>query len=89
MRRPGPRTRGRASKARRGISKGALYHYFGSKRELLTGIVERTADTVHARLAVVTPDPDVDAIGKLGRLFMTALLIWGLYALIKESLPAS
>lgn len=37
-----------------GISKGALYHYFGSKQALLAGIVDRMADEVHAQLAAAT-----------------------------------
>lgn len=36
-----------------GISKGALYHYFASKREVLTGLLERRLDRWDALLAPI------------------------------------
>lgn len=58
-----------------GISKGALYHYFGSKQELLAGIADRTADEIRDQLESATADPERDALGKLAGLF-EALAGW-------------
>lgn len=58
-----------------GISKGALYHYFGSKQALLVGIVERMADEVHTRLATVAEEAGPDALDTLARSFQ-ALAGW-------------
>lgn len=58
-----------------GISKGALYHYFGSKAALLEGIVDRMADQVRDALAAVAEAPGPDAGDKLGRMF-AALAGW-------------
>ena len=52
-----------------GISKGALYHYFSSKQDLLTGIVDRMADEVHARFSAVAEDSRSGAGDKLARIF--------------------
>lgn len=58
-----------------GISKGALYHYYGSKHDLLAGIVDRTADQVRARLATVADDPELGARDRIVRIFHT-LVEW-------------
>lgn len=58
-----------------GISKGALYHYYGSKQELLAGIVDRMADEVHARLAAVAADSGLSARERVGRIFQS-LMSW-------------
>lgn len=58
-----------------GISKGALYHYFGSKQDLLTGIVDRMADEVHDQLSSVAEDSRSDAVDTLTRIFQ-ALAGW-------------
>ena len=58
-----------------GISKGALYHYFGSKQDLLTGIVDRMADEVHAQLSSVAEDSRPGAADKLTQIFQ-ALAGW-------------
>ncbi|GGM38253.1 TetR family transcriptional regulator [Longimycelium tulufanense] len=42
--------------ARAGVSRGLLYHYFGSKRDFLRAIVEHEAA---ALLAATEPDPDL------------------------------
>ncbi|GAA4996291.1 TetR/AcrR family transcriptional regulator [Actinopolymorpha pittospori] len=57
------------------MSKGALYHYFRSKQDLLAGIVDRMADQVRARLASVAEDPHLDALDKLNQIFQ-ALAGW-------------
>jgi AcrR family transcriptional regulator len=50
-------------------SKGAFYHYFDSKQELLEAVVERFADGAMASLAPVLNDPDLPALAKLERVF--------------------
>lgn len=50
-------------------SRGALYHYFDSKQDLLDGVVERFADAAMERVAPVLADPDLPALRKLERLF--------------------
>lgn len=52
-----------------GISKGALYHYFGSKQELLAGVVDRMADEARARLAAAIEDSDANALDRLVGMF--------------------
>jgi len=55
-----------------GISKGAFYHYFDSKSDLLEALSERWIDE---GLKVITPsvqDERLDAIQKIHRLFDTA-----------------
>ncbi len=55
------------------ISKGAFYHYFGSKGTLLEALVERMV--VDEALPLLTPivrDPHLDALEKLHRYFDTA-----------------
>jgi AcrR family transcriptional regulator len=50
-------------------SKGAFYHYFGSKQALLEAVVERFADGAMASLAPVLSDPELPALAKLERVF--------------------
>lgn len=50
--------------AEAGISKGALYHYFGSKREVLAALLERRVLRWDARLAPIA-DSDLDAEPRL------------------------
>lgn len=58
-----------------GASKGAFYHYFGSKQALLEAVVDRLADAVAASLAPMAAEPDAAAMDKLGR-FFAALAAW-------------
>jgi AcrR family transcriptional regulator len=58
-----------------GASKGAFYHYFGSKETLLEAVIERMTD---AALEVMTPianDRELTAIAKL-QLMFTTLAAW-------------
>lgn len=53
------------------ISKGAFYHYFSSKQDLLEALIERTLDqSMHIILPIVE-DPGLDALEKLNRFFST------------------
>lgn len=58
-----------------GISKGALYHYFGSKQELLAGIVDRMAGEVRVRLAATPVDSDANALDRVADMF-DSLVNW-------------
>ena len=56
------------------ISKGAFYHYFGSKGEALDSLIERmVVEEVVPLLQSVVQDPDLPAIEKLHRYFDTAI----------------
>ena len=52
-----------------GASKGAFYHYFGSKQDLLEAIIERITDGALAAVAPITSDPNRTAVEKLTGLF--------------------
>jgi AcrR family transcriptional regulator len=55
-----------------GISKGAFYHYFGSKGDLLEAIVERMADAVEAQWADPMTRPGLSAAERLESVFAIA-----------------
>jgi AcrR family transcriptional regulator len=50
-------------------SRGAFYHYFGSKQALLEAVVDRFADGAMVAVAPVVADPDLPALRKLERVF--------------------
>jgi AcrR family transcriptional regulator len=50
-------------------SRGAFYHYFNSKQELLGAMVDRIADQALATVEPVVDDPDLEAVPKLERFF--------------------
>src|SRR5215831_13372057 len=52
-----------------GTSRGAFYHYFDSKQELLGAVVDRIADQALGAVAPVVDDPSLDAIAKFERFF--------------------
>jgi AcrR family transcriptional regulator len=54
------------------MSKGALYHYFGSKRALLEGIVESMGESAVRTLQPVVDDPSLGALDKLRAYFDTS-----------------
>ncbi|MCW2629330.1 TetR/AcrR family transcriptional regulator [Mycobacterium sp.] len=51
------------------MSKGALYHYFRSKRAMLEGIVEMMAESGTRWLQAIVADPGLGAIDKLHAYF--------------------
>ena len=52
-----------------GASKGAFYHYFGSKADLLEAIVERMADGVEATWSSILERPGMTAVARLEAIF--------------------
>lgn len=54
-----------------GASKGAFYHYFGSKSDLLEAVVERMADAVEASWAAVLERPGASALDQFCGIFAT------------------
>ncbi|MGH3556237.1 MAG: TetR/AcrR family transcriptional regulator [Mycobacterium sp.] len=54
------------------ISKGALYHYFDSKRALLDGIVAAMSESASGPLRAVVADSSLGAIDKLNAYFAAA-----------------
>jgi AcrR family transcriptional regulator len=52
-----------------GTSRGAFYHYFGSKQELLSGVVDRFGQTLASVLEPIVSDPDLSALDKLREVF--------------------
>ena len=50
-------------------SRGAFYHYFESKLELLEAVVERFADVALAAVSPILDDPTLPALRKLERVF--------------------
>lgn len=57
------------------ISKGAFYHYFGSKQELLEAVLERIMDVVEQLLLPIVHDPHLSALEKL-QYFCATLARW-------------
>ena len=56
-------------------SKGAFYHYFDSKEDLLEAVVEGMVDTVTSALEPLVADPDLPALQKLQGVF-TGIASW-------------
>jgi AcrR family transcriptional regulator len=52
-----------------GISRGAIYHYFGSKAELLEAVVERIVDAVMAYVTPIAEDASLSAVARLQGVF--------------------
>lgn len=55
-----------------GCSRGAIYHYFGSKEAILGAVIDRMVDAGMAVLSPIVDDPALSAVEKLGLLFRTA-----------------
>ena len=54
-----------------GASKGAFYHYFGSKEALLEAVIVRMTDAAVAVMAPIAADPTTSAVRKFELLFST------------------
>ncbi len=52
-----------------GASKGAFFHYFGSKAALLAAIVDRMVETATSTVAHLAADPELTALQKLQGIF--------------------
>jgi AcrR family transcriptional regulator len=50
-------------------SRGAFYHYFDSKEDLLEAVIERMADAALATIEPMVADPDLSAIDKFEGVF--------------------
>jgi AcrR family transcriptional regulator len=55
------------------ISKGAFYHYFGSKQDLLEALVDRMQQEAEERFFPILGDPQVPALVKFQRFFDTTV----------------
>ncbi len=56
------------------MSKGAFYHYFESKADVLEALIERMAvEQVESHIITIVQDPDLTALEKLQRYFDTAV----------------
>ncbi len=55
------------------ISKGAFYHYFDSKLAVLEALTQRMVVEFEQALLPVVHDPDLSALEKLQRLFLTVI----------------
>ena len=53
------------------ISKGAFYHYFDSKGDLLEALIERMGQEVEPIILPIVNDPDLPTLDKLHRFFDT------------------
>ena len=54
------------------ISKGAFYHYFDSKGNLLEALIDRMREEALPVVLPIVNDPDLSALEKLHRFFDTA-----------------
>lgn len=52
-----------------GASRGAFYHYFGSKQELLWAVVKRFGEAVASFLQPIANDPELPAVERLRNVF--------------------
>lgn len=53
------------------ISKGAFYHYFDSKSDLLEALIQRILDAAEQIILPIAEDPNLPALEKLQRFFST------------------
>jgi AcrR family transcriptional regulator len=54
------------------ISKGAFYHYFASKGALLEALIDRLSNEVEKVILPILEDPELPALEKLERFFVTS-----------------
>jgi len=72
-----------------GVSKGAFYHHFASKEEILDAVTASLVSTVMEEIEHAIGDRSVSALVRLNRFFETSL-VWKLahFGLLKEVLVA-
>ena len=61
--------------AETGASRGAFYHYFESKADLLEAVIERMTEAATASLMPMVEDPSLDALAKFDA-FFKSLASW-------------
>lgn len=61
--------------AREGIAKGTFYHYFRSKEEVLTALVERVWDQFEDEAHRIIDDPSLSTMEKVERVFGTTIAL--------------
>ena len=54
------------------VSRGAIYHYFGSKTAMLEAVIERMTDAVMVVMGPIAADPALPATAKLQAVFRSA-----------------
>lgn len=54
------------------ISRGALYHYFDSKKAILEALVDRMGNAAERTIRPIIEDPDLSALEKFNRYFEAA-----------------
>ena len=55
-----------------GVSRGAIYHYFGSKEAILEAVIDRMTAAILPVLEPIAADPNMRAVDKLSAVFATA-----------------
>jgi AcrR family transcriptional regulator len=54
------------------ISKGAFYHYFGSKEDLLIGIIDRLSEQIYIQINPIADDEQLTGLQKMNAYFKKA-----------------
>lgn len=54
------------------VSRGAIYHYFSSKADILEAVIERMTDTVMAVVEPLADEPNLTPLAKLQQVFAVA-----------------
>lgn len=57
------------------ISKGAFYHYFSSKEDLLLGLIDQLADKIYEQINPIIEDPTMTGLEKLNAYLAKAGMI--------------
>lgn len=59
-----------------GISKGKLYHYYGSKEDLIVACVQRITDQLMEGICAFSPDPEQDIAANLHTYYKERIDFW-------------